>query len=209
VGDDPKKGPPILTLAIIWLERLDLPLPNLCNARISEALTIQKGLCPLPHASTSKQAQTRITMAAPSHRHQSSLEDIIDFSEAHPIFESSQQRAQAVDRFHRIVAQSENVEQPASSRYGNGYNRPALVRLTFEYARSPESQDKFLKAFFQSLGLGMLDDSDGIDLDDQLASFRESVFSFADHLIYHFFLPCMISLQPQVPLALFLRFING
>ncbi|KAK0655416.1 hypothetical protein B0T16DRAFT_396876 [Cercophora newfieldiana] len=133
-------------------------------------------------------------MAAASHRHQSSLEDIIDFSEAHPIFESSQQRAQAVDRFRRIVAHFESTEQQrASSRYGDGYNRPALVRLTFEYARSPESQDKFLKAFFQSLALGMLDDSDGIDLDDNLASFRELVFSFADHLIYHFFLPLRAS----------------
>ncbi|KAK0655444.1 hypothetical protein B0T16DRAFT_396971 [Cercophora newfieldiana] len=132
-------------------------------------------------------------MAAPSHRHQSSLEGIIDFSEAHPIFENSQQRAQAVNRFRRIVTHFENNEQPASSRYGEGYNRPALVRLTFEYARSPESQDKFLKAFFQSLALGMLDDSDGIDLDDNLASFRELVFSFADHLIYHFFLPLRAS----------------
>ena len=119
-------------------------------------------------------------MAAPPHRHQSSLQDIIDFSEAHPIFESSQQRAQAVDRFHRIVAQSEKLEQPASSRYGNGYNRPALVRLTFEYARSPESQDRFLRAFFRSLALGMLDDSVNLSDDSVVADFRELLFGFAD-----------------------------
>ena len=106
-------------------------------------------------------------MAASSHRHQSSLEDIIDFSEAHPIFKSNQQRAQAVAKFRHIVAHFENTEQqPASSKYGDGYNRPALVRLTFEYARSPESQDKFLKAFFQSLAIGMLDDNEGINLSD-------------------------------------------
>jgi hypothetical protein len=120
------------------------------------------------------------------------LEGIIDFQpEAAPIFENEQPRAQAIDRFRRIIAHFEQV-QPASCE---GYNRPALVRLTFEYARSPESQDKALKAFFQSLALGMLDDNDGIDIDlaDDLevARLRTLVFSFADHLIYHFFLPCM------------------
>ncbi|KAK1754137.1 hypothetical protein QBC47DRAFT_302787, partial [Echria macrotheca] len=71
------------------------------------------------------------------------------------------------------------------------YNRPALVRLIFEYARSPELQDKFLKAFFQSVALGMLDDNDSINLSDdsEVASLRTLVFSFADYLIYHFFLP--------------------
>jgi len=153
-------------------------------------------------------------MAAPSHRHQSSSEGIIDFSEAVPIFENDHQRAQAIDRFRRIVAHFENTEkQPASSRYGDGYNRPALIRLTFEYARSPESQDKFLKAFFQSLALGMLDDSDGIDLSDDanVASFRELVFSFADHLIYQFFLPCMLHIfatSKSLVLFLFFSFFN-
>ena len=134
-------------------------------------------------------------MVAPLHRHQSPLEDIIDFSEAGPIFENSQQRAQAIDRFRRIVAHFENAEQqPAPPRYRDGYNRPALVRLTFDYARSPESQDKFLKAFFQSLAIGMLDSNDGIDLldSDTIAGLRELVFSFADYLIYHFFLPGML-----------------
>ncbi|KAK4170895.1 hypothetical protein QBC36DRAFT_369302 [Triangularia setosa] len=124
-------------------------------------------------------------MAARLHRHQSSLEGIIDFCKAGPIFENDQQRSQAVSKFHRIVAFYENTEQqPASSRYGDGYNRPALIRLTFEYARSPESQDKFLEAFFQSLALEMLDDNDGED-----ASVRELFFGFADYLVHHFFLP--------------------
>ncbi|KAK3687440.1 hypothetical protein B0T22DRAFT_527268 [Podospora appendiculata] len=81
-------------------------------------------------------------MAALSHRHQSSLEGIIGLSEAAPIFENEEQRDQAIDRFRRIVAHFGNTEQqPASSRSYNGYNRPALVRLIFEYARSLESQD--------------------------------------------------------------------
>lgn len=136
-------------------------------------------------------------MAALSHRYQSSLEGIIDLSEGAPIFENVQQRDQAICRFHRIVSHFENTEQqPGSSRSGDGYNRPALIRLTFKYARSSESQDKVLKAFFQSLALGMLDDNnDGINLSDnhQVASLRTLVFEFANHLIYHFFLPLRAS----------------
>ncbi|GAB1319485.1 hypothetical protein MFIFM68171_09695 [Madurella fahalii] len=126
-------------------------------------------------------------MAAPSHRHQSSLEDVIDFSAAaQPLFANEQQRNRAVSRFRRIVNYFEDAQQPAS-RYGDGYNRPALVRLTFEYARSQESQDRFLGAFFRSLGLGMLDDS--VDHDSELAGFRELLFGFADFLMANFFLP--------------------
>jgi hypothetical protein len=87
------------------------------------------------HPPALQTSSTRIaTMAVTlSHRYQSSLEDIIGFSVASPIFESSQQRAQAVGRFHRIVAHFESAEQqPASSQSGDGYNRPALVRLIFK-----------------------------------------------------------------------------
>ncbi|KAK0651265.1 hypothetical protein B0T16DRAFT_453752 [Cercophora newfieldiana] len=137
-------------------------------------------------------------MAGPSHRHQSSLEGILDFSEVDSIFENAQQRAQAISRFRRIIAYFENTTEPkppaSSSRFSEGYDRPALIRLTFDYVRSPESQDRVLKAFFKSLALGMLedsDDNDGIDLgdDSEVASLRTPVFAFADHLIYHFFLP--------------------
>jgi hypothetical protein len=131
-------------------------------------------------------------MAAPSHRHQSSLEGIIDLSEADPIFENEQQRALAIDRFRRIIAHFEKSEQQPASQYGDGYNRPALVRLTFEYALSSDSQDKVLKGFFQSLAIGMLDDSIDLSDDREVTSLRELVFSFADHLIYHFFLPRML-----------------
>ncbi|KAK3384077.1 hypothetical protein B0T24DRAFT_72720 [Lasiosphaeria ovina] len=131
-------------------------------------------------------------MAAPSHHYQSSLEGVIDFSAAQPLFANAQERTQAVGRFRRIVNYFEAAEQPAPRYSGcDKYNRPALIRLTFEYARSQESQDKFLKAFFQSLALGMLDDNDGIDLSDDrvVADFGSLLFGFADYLITNFFLP--------------------
>ncbi|KAK0655381.1 hypothetical protein B0T16DRAFT_317309 [Cercophora newfieldiana] len=124
-------------------------------------------------------------MAAPSsHRHQSSLET------AEPLFANEQQRTQAVGRFRRILNYFEAAEQQASSD-DDGYNRPVLIRLTFEYARSQKSQDKFLGAFFRSLAVGMLDDDDSVDLSDDsdVADFRSSLFGFADHLITYFFLP--------------------
>lgn len=129
------------------------------------------------------------SMAAPSHRHQSSLEGLIDFSAAKPLFAHEQQRIQAVGRFHRIVDFSDAAEQPAS-RYGDGYNRPALVRLTFEYARSQKSKDRFLGAFFRSLAIGMLDD-DNVNLSDDsvIVDFRSPLFGFAEFLMANFFLP--------------------
>jgi len=134
-------------------------------------------------------------MAAPSHRHQSSLEGLIDISVAEPLFANEQERTQAVGRFRRIVDYFEAAEQPAP-RYGDGYNRPALVRLTFEYARSQESKDRFLGAFFRSLAIGMLDDDFNLNDDSVVADFHEAVFGFAEFLMTNFFLPSMSISQP-------------
>ncbi|KAK0631093.1 hypothetical protein B0T17DRAFT_488932, partial [Bombardia bombarda] len=128
------------------------------------------------------------------HHHQSSLEGVMDFAATpQPLFANELQRNQVVGRFHRIVNYFETTEQPApSSRSStNPYNRPALIRLTFEYARSTESQDRFLGAFFQSLALGILDDNENIDLSDdgEVEDFRSPLFGFADYLIANFFLP--------------------
>lgn len=120
---------------------------------------------------------------------------MIDFT-AEPFFANGEERAQAVGRLRRIVGYFEPLEKPFA-RYGDGYNRPALVRLTFDYARSQDSKDRFLVAFFQSLAIGMLND-DKIDLtdDDTVAGLREAVFGFAEFLMTNFFLPRMPISQP-------------
>lgn len=133
--------------------------------------------------------------APPSHRHQSSLE---------PLFENEQQRTQAVSRFCRIVEYFEAAEKQGNG-YDDGYNRPALIRLTFEYPRSPDSQDRLLGTFFRSLALGMFEDSDGVDLacDHVVAGFRSHVLGFADFLMTNFFLPRVLlplAYQPLVTL---------
>lgn len=122
---------------------------------------------------------------------------LIDFSTAGHLFAEEQRRAKAIGRFRHIVNYFEDAEQQAPS-YGDGYNRPALIRLTFEYARSQTSQDRLLEAFFRSLAIEMFDD-DSIDLSDdsKVAHIRSSLFGFADHLLIYFFLPCIFSSNHQ------------
>jgi hypothetical protein len=132
-------------------------------------------------ASSSSHRTIACLMAAPCH--QSSLEGMIGCGVQPPLFGDGNERARAVARFHHIVGHFEAIE-PARGRHPKQYNRPALVRLTFEYARSSESQDRFLAFFFQSLAVGMLDSA--ISLDPDL---RESLFGVAEFLMTNFFLP--------------------
>lgn len=125
--------------------------------------------------------------------HQPSLEGLIDFSVG-SVFGTVDERTRAKDKFYRTVNHFEAAD-------GDGeYNRPALIRLTFEYAGSEESQDMLLHAFFQSTNLYMTDE-DCLDLDgDRMAKqIRPKVFGFADYLLDHFFLPCVF---PELPLPL-------
>ena len=126
-------------------------------------------------------------MAPPAHRHQSSLEGLIDFCAQQPLFADANERARAIASFHRIVSHFEAIET-ANRRPGKLYNRPALVRLTFEFARSSESQDRFLAFFFQALAVSMLDDD--VDLGD----LGEPLFGIADFLMTNFFLPRTLSI---------------
>jgi hypothetical protein len=109
-----------------------------------------------------------------------------------------EERTRVVTRFNYIVQYFEAIEPQATTRgylEVNNYNRPALVRLTFEYACPPESQDKFLYAFFNAMALVMMD-NDGLDLNDDKIGIdlHLLLFGFAHHLLHHFFLPCMLLL---------------
>jgi hypothetical protein len=119
-----------------------------------------------------------------------SSEHMFDFSPG-PVFANDTQREQAISRFQQIVSYLEAAE--LAPRPGLSYNRPALVRLTFEYARCVESQDRLLAFFFQSLGLGL--DGGSLD-DDECADLGEPFFSIAEFLMTNFFLPRRISSLP-------------
>ena len=109
-------------------------------------------------------------------------------------------RQQARRKFCRIVDHFDNVVNIGNAA-GVGpeysYRRARLVRLTYDHALSPVSQDNFLRAFFRSLELPMgneddngtdngVDNGTGINLDEQL---QFKVFGFADYLFDNFFLP--------------------
>jgi len=97
---------------------------------------------------------------------------------------------QIVDHFHKL-----EPAEPKNQRVTT-YSRPLLIRYTYEYARSQESRDVFLRSFSRSMGLS-LDADDGsqeenrLDLDSrQVEGLRSVFFAFADYLLDNFFLPC-------------------
>jgi hypothetical protein len=89
----------------------------------------------------------------------------------------------------------------SSGSGSNPYNRPVLVRLTYEYALSDESQDCLLRAFFRSLALSIT--GENVDfgdkgLEEELCS---SLCGFADYLLDNFFLPCLYYDPFQSPIS--------
>ncbi|KAF2456899.1 hypothetical protein BDY21DRAFT_45863 [Lineolata rhizophorae] len=117
---------------------------------------------------------------SPLHRHQSSLESVIDFSTEPPF--RTDQRTEAKRRFYRVVEHFESADNSSSSR--SRYDRPRLVRFTYELAVSDESRDNFLRAFFRAVALS-IEGEEYIDFE----KLRSAFFGFADHLLDNFFLP--------------------
>lgn len=132
--------------------------------------------------------------ASALHRHQSSLENIIDSSAQPPLGPSL--RLSTSHRFYQIV---NHFDVSGSGSIGE-YDRVKLVRLTYEYVRSEESKGNFLRAFFQSAALPM-DGDEAINLGDAdlEAELRTTLFNFAEYLLDSFFLPCM-ALWSCIPL---------
>ncbi|KAI0523904.1 hypothetical protein F5B22DRAFT_422349 [Xylaria bambusicola] len=124
---------------------------------------------------------------SPLHRHQSSLEGIIDFSTEPPL--RTEQRSVAKDRFNCIVDYFNTDDDPSNR---SPYHRSQLIRFTYQYALSEQSQDNLLRAFFQAMTLS-LDDDDDFDFDE----LRPKFFGFADSLLDNFFLPPSTKKTPQ------------
>jgi hypothetical protein len=134
-------------------------------------------------------------MASPHHRHQSSLEAILDFSLPQPL--ETDQRNKATDIFDRIVARYE-----PSQADGKGYKRITLLRVAHD---SVISRDSFLRYFFLFVENELRQEEDEselrlsqalsryIDLDSwsrqQRKDLETSLTSFSDFLVDNFFLP--------------------
>ncbi|KAI8648932.1 HNHc domain-containing protein [Fusarium sp. Ph1] len=131
-------------------------------------------------------------MASPHHRHQSSLEGLINFSSTQTL--NVQQRARARSGFYHIIEHFDTAKSKPLSNNSSPYNRPRLIRLTYEYAISEESRDTLLQAFFRSLEIPM-DDGEDIDFADK--HIEEEVncklVGFAEYLLDNFFLPLKAS----------------
>ncbi|KAI0517422.1 hypothetical protein F5B22DRAFT_124758 [Xylaria bambusicola] len=127
----------------------------------------------------------------PLHRHQLSLEGILDFSSTEGL--STIQRADAKRRFYRIVNHFLPDSEIDSSARSQTYSPPRLISLTYQYALSDEARDNFLRAFFLSVDLPIVRDGTGDDGDPE--ALRSSVFAFADYLMDQFFLPLKASIK--------------
>jgi hypothetical protein len=90
------------------------------------------------------------------HRHQGSLEGVIDFSTERW---DPDERAPAELNFNRII----NHYEPLQANDGP-YKRVTLVRLTYEHARSQESKNTFLISFFQNIAMSSREDFDALDM---------------------------------------------
>ncbi|KAK2759095.1 hypothetical protein FQN54_003194 [Arachnomyces sp. PD_36] len=120
------------------------------------------------------------------HRHQASLEDIINFSGPEPL--AVDQRAGAKRIFYSIVTYFEGETSDVA------YSRPLLVRYMYEYSRSELSQDTFLRAFFDFMGLDITAEHDP-DFEGDRSKLSEGLASFADFLLDNFFIPLKASGQ--------------
>ncbi|KAI8648192.1 HNHc domain-containing protein [Fusarium keratoplasticum] len=102
--------------------------------------------------------------ALPLHRHQSSLEGIIDFSSRPPL--SVDDRASATRRFYQVINHFDNDD---IGQNHDKYDRIKLIHSTYEYSISEESQSSLLIALFEFLNLSP---SAHEDIDFQDSTYR-------------------------------------
>ena len=136
---------------------------------------------------------------SPHHRHQSSLEGVIDFDPSPQLLNREQSR-QARQTFSQIIS----FHEPLQTENGS-YKRITLIRLTYEYARSETSQDNFLRYFFQYTAVTIERDIHFDDWDQEQKNAHESnLNTFADFLVDNFFLPreTTFMCQPESSLTL-------
>ncbi|CAK7214889.1 hypothetical protein SCUCBS95973_002290 [Sporothrix curviconia] len=133
--------------------------------------------------------------SSPHHRHQTSLEEVIDTSAVQaPLNEA--ERAAAQGAFQRIVQHFEQEDTyHAESRAVRLtlYSKPQLVRYTYEFAQSVESKDIFLHSFFRALALDHAASNANLDFAEIAPLFS----AFAEYLIDQFFLPPSTRKTPQ------------
>jgi hypothetical protein len=119
-------------------------------------------------------------MSTPSsHRHQSSLEGWIDFTQTQPL------ASEATRIFNAVIKACEPL-QPSKGPY----KQITLVRLTYQYARSEASRDNYLRFFFQHTDIPTkISDWEQV----RSNNYGPQIIAFAELLVQNFFLPRKIS----------------
>ncbi|OAA54148.1 hypothetical protein SPI_09082 [Niveomyces insectorum RCEF 264] len=129
----------------------------------------------------------------PHHRHQASLESVIDPKAPPPL--DPAQRAHAARVLYRIIEHFDALDNDDSGNRSRSrtYSRPRLVRYTYEYVLSDESRDLFLRAFFKAMALAL--DGHGLSGDRELdfEVLKPLFVDYADYLMDNFFLPLKAS----------------
>ena len=117
---------------------------------------------------------------SPHHRHQTSLEGVIDvLTPTHQL--SAEQRDQATYVFNAVIEACEPTQPTKGS-----YKPITLVRLTYKYARSEASRDNFLHFFFRHTQIPIkISEWELVRSSDH----RLQLIAFADTLVENFFLP--------------------
>ncbi|KAL8330580.1 hypothetical protein RB593_001548 [Gaeumannomyces tritici] len=150
--------------------------PLYCSSGPSPAQTSNKPR--LENSGVGDGLRTNAYPAGPHHRHQSSLQGMLHAGT--PVMEEDT-RAQADIRMRHIL---QHCEAAANQQPQQGYNHPALVRLTHDYARSDDSKSLFLSSFFEHLDLPLAGNVDSdVDFSDPEVKARlcKSVDAFAEY----------------------------
>jgi len=128
-----------------------------------------------------------MSIPLPHHRHQTSLEGVIDVLAPTQRL-SPKQRVQATHIFNALIEACEPL-QPNSGPY----KQITLVSLTYQYARSEISRDNFLHFFFKHTKIpSEVSEWKSVRNCDYIPQ----LIAFADTLIENFFLPRRTSFNP-------------
>lgn len=166
-------------------------LPQILRPQVLYLLDVEDPSVPSTPRESVKQEAARCTMSSPSshHRHQASLEGVLDLFPAMPPL-SPRERQEADRVFTAVVGACEPLQNQEP------YRQVTLVRLTYEYARSEASKDNFLRFFLQQTQIPI----EASERDcTSLSEYGPRLVALADTLFGNFFLPCMATLDRSRP----------
>jgi hypothetical protein len=152
-------------------------------------------------------------MATPLHRHQASLESVIDPLAMPPL--SPSERTQAVSIFLTIIEHCNSYEISYKLHPERKYKRGTLLKLVYDHAISDLGRDNILRYFLTSMTAGLEENPSAQpkfsyvlaalgNFEGRSALEKKEVVGkakdLADHLVDSFFLPCELSSAIYLPI---------